>query len=90
VSEMPAAHFASELQVIGATIIASAGGRMSGASGCLYWVRTVWPVLAASVSVSMKRRPSGEAMTQTSQPSACASSTSVPMSRAAGEPVTMA
>jgi hypothetical protein len=50
--------------------MASAGGSSSGVPGSLYSERTVCPVRAVRASTSRKRRPSGEAMTHTSQPSA--------------------
>jgi hypothetical protein len=60
---MPVAHLLIVLKVAGATIAASAGGSTLGSPGIRHSLRTDSPVNEASRSPSMKRRPSGVAIT---------------------------
>ncbi len=85
-SVSPSAHALTVLNVAGATRIASATGHTSGSAGCLYRLRTGWPVSAARPSVPSASQWAavGVRPRHTSQPRACASSITRATSKTGG------
>ncbi len=75
ISVIPSAHLFRVLNVVGATMIALALGKISGSSGCLYSTRMGCPVSFSSKGMSINFVACGVAITYISHDAACASFT---------------